>query len=364
LSDSIAILDGGSFVLPYDYQLVRALAARGAAVEFYGSRTRYNGEFLEAMRQLGGVTVHERGVSGTVSSRWRGLAAYIGLLVTLLWRSRRHRLVDVQFSAWWPGDLLVLALLRRKLVFSVHNAVPHGYAGMRHGPTLWLARLARSLVFVSEATREEFLRRYGRHFDAKAVVMPHGLLPAAPGLDPVEYSARRAAPREIVFWSTVRSYKGVEIFAELARSPALRSRGLALRVAGKWDRELLPLRDELAALGVRIDDGYLDRDALLCLLAEDVVFLLPYRDASQSGALYTLLSHACVFICADAGDLGAFMRRFGLTGLLLRDRTAPAVVECLEYLQAHRDEVLEALRAAQRQFDWQRVIESFPGLMP
>src|SRR5919206_84678 len=50
------VVDRGSFVLPYDHQLVRALAARGETVAFYGSRTRYNGEFLEAMRTLPGVT--------------------------------------------------------------------------------------------------------------------------------------------------------------------------------------------------------------------------------------------------------------------------------------------------------------------
>ena len=49
---NLAIVDPGSFVLPYDYQLVRALAARGDRVDFYGSTTRYNGEFLAAMAAL------------------------------------------------------------------------------------------------------------------------------------------------------------------------------------------------------------------------------------------------------------------------------------------------------------------------
>jgi len=353
LSGDVALLDGGSFVLPYDFQLVRALAAQGRAVTFFGSRTRYNGEFLEAMRGLPGVTVIDRGVSGTVAPRWRGALAYVALLLALLRRAGRFRVVNLQFSAWWPVELPVLALLRRRLVFTVHNAVPHGFAGRQHAPTRWIATIARALVFVSESTRDDFLRRYGERFRARCTVLPHGLLPVAPELGPEPYAAaRRGAPRALVFWSNVKAYKGVELFAELARSPAIRARGLALRVVGKWDRELHALRDELCALGVAIDDRYLDRAELLRLLAEDALFLLPYRDASQSGALYALLNHGCVFACADAGDLGAFMRRFGLEGLLMRERSAEAVAACLDHLQAQRGEVLARLDAAQRACAW------------
>ena len=58
----VALVDGGSFVLTYDYQLAETLAKQGIEVEFHGSRTRYNGEFLEAMRRLPGVTVLDRAI--------------------------------------------------------------------------------------------------------------------------------------------------------------------------------------------------------------------------------------------------------------------------------------------------------------
>jgi len=67
----VALVDGGSFVLPYDYQLAATLAGQGIEVEFHGSRTRYNGELLEAMRRLPGVTVRDRALSRTVAPRWR-----------------------------------------------------------------------------------------------------------------------------------------------------------------------------------------------------------------------------------------------------------------------------------------------------
>lgn len=354
-SARIAIVDPGSFVLPYDFHLVQALAGTGTAIDFYGSTTRFNGEFLAALSTLPGVTVRARPISGSVAPRWRGALAYAGQLLGLLVHAGRYAKVNLQFSAIWPLEWLVFGWLRRKFVFTVHNAVPHGFQGERHGPTRRLAQLAASLVFVSEATRDDFLRRYGEAFRAKATVLPHGLLPATPASRPVPYAAR-PAPRKLVFWSRVQPYKGVEIFRELAQSPEVKRRGLSLAVHGAWSAELHALRDELRGLGVAIHDEYLDDAALLALLSEDALFLLPYQRASQSGALYALLAHGRLFCCTDTGDLGGFLRRFGLDGLLLADRSAAAVLRCLDHLAAHPAEVAEAFGRAQEALRWDRLV--------
>lgn len=355
MTERIAIVDPGSFILPYDFQLVKALAESGRVVDFYGSTTRYNGEFLDAMRRLPSVVVRARAISSSVTSRWRGAVAYLMQLATLLWHARRYATTNLQFSGFWPAEWLVFGLLRNKFVFTVHNAVPHGFAPMQHGPTLRLARLARALVFVSDATRDDFMRRYGDTFRAKSSVLQHGLLPVVPQAGVVPYTAQTPL-RSLVFWSTVKPYKGVELFGELAQSDAVRQRGLSLAVYGAWAPELLGLRTELAGKGVAIHDEYLGQTELLNLLSQDAVFLLPYQQASQSGAMYALLGHGRLFICSDVGDLGAFMRRHGLQGLLLKDRSAASVVECLAFLDAHRAVVAEAFNQAQQALRWDRLL--------
>jgi hypothetical protein len=217
------------------------------------------------------------------------------------------------------------------------------------------AALAQRLVFVSAATRDDFLRRYGPRFAARSSVVPHGLLPLAPGLPSVDYTAQ-SEPQALVFWSSVRPYKGVELFLDLARSPAWRERGLPLEIHGAWAPELNGLRDELRGLGVKVVDNFLDTAALQTLLARKVVFALPYHQASQSGALYTLLHHGCVFVCSDTGDLGEFMRRCGLPQLLLRERSADAVLACLQALREQAPAVAQALQSAQQQLQWDSVL--------
>ncbi|MCE9659501.1 MAG: glycosyltransferase [Burkholderiales bacterium] len=347
----VALIDGGSFVLTYDYQLAETLAAQGVAVEFHGSRTRYNGEFLEAMRRLPGVTVRDRALSRTVAPRWKGALGYLALWCGLWLRRAHFDAFNLQFSASWPLELPFLWALRKRLVFTVHNAVPHDFAGRRHGPTERIARLARTLVFVSRFSHDDFIARYGEAFRAKSRVLGLGRTPVVPGLPPVPY--RPADPPEaLVYWSTVKPYKGVELFVELARSPAIRAAGLGLEIHGPWAPELAGLKAELAGLGVHIDDGFLDPPRLLWLLARNVVFLLPYREATQSGAMFSLLHHGRVFLCSDVGDLGDFLRRFGLEALLLKERSAEAVVAALERLRHEPVAIAGALQAAQDASAW------------
>ena len=103
---------------------------------------------------------------------------------------------------------------------------------------------------------------------------------------------------------------------------------------------------------MRIDDRFLDAPALLGLLARNVVFLLPYREATQSGAMFSLLHHGRVFLCSDVGDFGDFLRRFGLDALLLRERSADAVADALERLRRAPEAIAAALQAAQDASAW------------
>ena len=246
---------------------------------------------------------------------------------------------------------MLLWPLRRKLVFTVHNPVPHGFARRRHAPTAWLAAMAKKLVFVSRFSHDDFIARYGERFRARSTVAVIAAAPVRPGLAPVPYAVA-GRPEALVYWSTVKPYKGVELFAELARSQPLRDPGIGLEIHGAWAPELAGLKAELAALGVRIEDGFLDAPSLLRLLERNVVFLLPYREATQSGALFSLLHHGCVFFCTDVGDLGDFLRRFGLEALLLRERSADAVDEALARLRRDPAAIARALQAAQDASAW------------
>jgi hypothetical protein len=68
--------------------------------------------------------------------------------------------------------------------------------------------------------------------------------------------------------------------------------------------------------------------------------------------MFSLLHHGRVFLCSDVGDLGDFLRRFGLEALLLADRSADAVADALERLRSEAGAIAAELQAAQDACDW------------
>lgn len=351
----VAVIDGASFVLPYDHGLVSGLARRGWRVTLFASRTRYNGEFLEALQARPGVELRVFDVSGTVAPRRRGVLNYLRVWAEVWRRRAEFDAVNLQFGILWPLELVMACLLGPRFVLTLHNAVPHGAGAARHRPTAWLLARAGRVIFPSGATRDDAERRYGPQ--ARAAVLPHGLLPVAPGDAPRPYGPP-PHPEALVFWGNVLPYKGVDLLLALARSPAWAARGLALEVHGAFAPGLRPLRDELLAAGVRVVDGFLDAAALRALFRRPVIFVMPYRRASQSGALYTLLHEGCRFLCTDTGDLGDLMRRHGLEELLMPERSPEALLQALDRLQADPARWTAAFAAAQRAAGWDAALAS------
>lgn len=358
-----AVVDIGSFVLPYDYHLIEGLSQIGCEVDFYGSRTRYNGEFLAAMAALPGVKVHLFDVSRTVAGRGRALRGYLGLLWALWRRHRAYDWVNLQFSGRWFVELPFFALMRERFIWTVHNAVPHGFGGQRYRPHGWMAGVARALWFPSAFSAEDFYRRYGEHFRPKGRVVQHGLLGLSPGQAPTPY-VWTGHIEALAYWSTVKPYKGIELLCALAQRRAAEGGGLPVEVHGLWNRSLLALRDELTAAGAVVQDRYLSADELAQLLSRDLVFLLPYHAASQSGALYSLLQAGRIFLATDVGDLGAFLRRHGLEALILQRPDVASVDQALAALQAQGPKIVARLAAAQQGLRWGTILQQAGVLQP
>jgi hypothetical protein len=86
------------------------------------------------------------------------------------------------------------------------------------------------------------------------------------------------------------------------------------------------------------------------------VFLLPYTQATQSGALFSLLHQGSLFLCSGVGDLGDFLRRHDLPELLLPERSAQAVWAALDRLAADPTGIARRLAAAQSACDWDHAL--------
>lgn len=365
----VALIDPASFVLPYDCFFAQGLAAAGHRVSLFCSHTAYNEELLDELATLlpAAVQVHRHGISRTRSrSRWHGLAAYARLIGQVLRQRQRFDRVILQFGIFLPMDLVLMLGLRlalgRRLVLTIHDDVPHGFQGERHGPTLLRAWLAPVLVFPSAAVRDRFQRRYPwPSLAAKAQVLQHGTIAArlGGGLPPGDEPPRdgQALPVPVAtFFGTVKPYKGIERLVELSESQP----GDPVEIHGRWDAELAPLKQRALACGMPVNDAYLSTDALDALLRERRIFVLPYHAASQSGVLYLLLHHARPFICTASGDLGDFLQREGLQALVLPGPGPQDLAGRIAFVRQHYDALQHRLQVVRERYTWQRIVDASP----
>lgn len=349
----IAVVDPGSSVLAFDYYFCRSHLAQGSRVTVLASETRYNAEFLSELAREDGVEVKLWPVSSTVAGRFRGPLNYLKLLLFLLLNSYKFETIYYNFPKSWILESVLFRIISSKIVYCVHNSVPHNFAKEKHFGTSMLASSAERLLFVSHWSKRDFISRYGKEYDEVSDVLQHGIM----GIDPHD------APRSykltaqfcgVAFWGNIKPYKGIELFRVKAKAwlpPEVEHRYL---IAGKWDSEIAYLRNEYRSRReITLRDGFLSRDEVKELLADDFVFILPYRQASQSGILYTLLFYGRYFLATDQGDIGEFLKVNGLQELIIADFGESEMRRAIGWLIDNLFYVQTQLNAAQQAYRWQ-----------
>ncbi|UFS62403.1 glycosyltransferase [Sulfurimonas sp. HSL-3221] len=347
----IAIIDTGSFSLPYDYYYIDALLAQGYRVTFYCSRTAYNDLYLDLLAERDNITLKIFSVSGSRTGRLQGGYNYLRMLVSLLLSAHRYDYIHFFWSVLPAVELPLFALLRRKLVFTFHNDVPHACPSATYFPYKLIYNTARRALFVSPSTMQRFLKHYGVDA-AKAHCLNHGLLPLLPD-DPVPEPA--PLERSIIFWGNVKAYKGVDTLVTMCESGQFDDFGF--EVYGKWDSKLAPLKEKLIGCGAKVEDRFLTLTELQQLMRRNAVFILPYRSATQSGVAYTFLYYNRIFISSDQGDNAAILRDAGLEMLVFDAKRLPQIRSAADFCVEHSADIAKKLLLRRNVFEWGNILK-------
>jgi len=252
-------------------------------------------------------------------SRWLWRARRRVAVVHLHWPETayrgRGRRVTPRSAVAFAASLLAARLLGYRLVWTVHNALPHERQRLDHALHWLLFRLAQPVVHAAAA--RAMLPGAGR----TAVVVPHGHYVGAYPDDLSDTEARRRlglGPRDLVFvcFGQVRAYKGVrELISAFQRVAAPHWR---LVIAGQPGTPA----DGRAVLDAAGADRRIhtvlrfvpDDQVQIFMRAADWV-VLPYRAVLTSGAALLAASFAraviaprlgCLVELADAGVVLAY----------------------------------------------------------
>lgn len=334
---SVLQVDPSLFTAPYDAALSGGLAANGVRPAWATRGIRPAEEDL-----LAGHAAHRLFYPLTDGPRrrtgmpWRALkgAEHLAGLIELDRLVARARF-DVVHIQWAPLPILDRRAIwrtrrRAPVVMTVHDIVPFNgrpVSRLQRDGYEQVLVAADHLIVHTEAGRDALQAR--GHAAARISVIPHGLLPLAPG-----HAERRDADGRwrVLLFGRIQPYKGADLLVEALGliEPALRDR-LDVIVAGEPQMPIEPLTQRVAALGIgtafTLRDRRLSETEMAALLRSADAFVFPYRAIDASGVLHLVAELDRWLI---ASDLGAFRGMIGAnTGELVMPGDAAALAKAI-----------------------------------
>lgn len=314
----IAMVDPSLFTGRYDDYLCAALARRGHDVRLIGRPMRdtdaiapQNYSYVPRFFRLGEGTrsLLGEGLLGRATKAVEyGLTALAGPLAALA-----GDVAHFQWLPFAPADARLIARLagRTALVHTVHNAQPyHGDAASSVQGRGYIALLPRfdALIVHGEATRAAL---EGQGIDMSRIhIIPHPamrLSAATPDDLAAVPSSPPAVPR-ILFFGTIRSYKGLDLLIDAAIELWKDGHDFELAIAGKPFMPVDALFGRVRGAGFAhrliTDLGFLNEGRLDAHLSRADIIAFPYRSIDSSGAFLSALGYGAAMVTSDAGMFG------------------------------------------------------------
>lgn len=291
-------------------------------------------------------------------------ASYLLSYLLVLFHTLRIRpdVVHIQWCKLPQADSLYMWLtkkfIRARIVFTVHNVLPHN-TGLRYKNiySRIYNKMADAIIVHSARTKDEITSQFDVD-PAKIHVINHGIIPMERETDnpsTPDYYKQFEGRFIITSLGEQSHYKGIDMLADVWLStPQLRRSGdLMLIIAGKNKGINL---SELSLLdNVYLKDEKISDDEYIRLLRLTDVYVLPYRDISQSGALLTLMAEHIPVAVTDVGGLTDPFQ-YGNIGWIIPKPTREALRDTLLHIVANKE---EARNIKADQATWQTVCSHY-----
>ena len=269
----------------------------------------------------------------------------------------RPDIIHVQWCKIPRSDSLYMWLAKvltgARIVHTAHNVLPHN-TGLRYkGIYSYIYGMVDALIVHSCRTKEEIVAQFAVDPD-KIHVIRHGIIGMDEQVGHVSaYDAYKCLDGRFVITSLGEQsyYKGIDVLADVWLStPELRyAEDLMLVIVGQHKGLDLSLLSKAA--NVYIKDEKIPDEEYMYLVRHTDVYLLPYREISQSGALLTIMAEHIPVVVTDVGGITDPFE-YGRIGWIVPRLTKEALRETLLSVVGNKE---EARRIKSDEATWQRV---------
>lgn len=262
-------------------------------------------------------------------------------------------------------EAVVLRIVARHFVLTVHNLLPHDSHGPVNRIAYWMIyRLPNRLVVHTAGMRDGLQREFGIDVN-RVIVMEHGIDRMAPPSGGQTDWLRRHFGIEgerpiVLFFGSVARYKGLDVlvraFEQLptVNAPALVIAGLCRD--GHLRQELkLRLAGLVNTRRAFWHDDFVPEEQVLHYFHGADMLVLPYRHIDQSGLVFMALSTGLPVVATDVGSLGEYAPLTG--GCVVAPGDAGALATAIGTMLAARPNVdRERVVRSARRFLWAKTV--------
>jgi glycosyltransferase involved in cell wall biosynthesis len=285
------------------------------------------------------------------------------LLIKLSWW--HPSVVHIQWFRIPHFDYFMVRLLqcvfKIKVVYTAHNILPHQGNENKNTDVFCKAyHTFDSIIVHSLITKSEIVKTFNVDSN-KIEVIRHGILPF--DISDEQYNAclpeldeKYASLRGKTVFSALgfqNFYKGTDLLARVwAETPELRDNKEAmLLIIGKVNAADMDLSMLEGINNVIFDNRRIPDEEFVYLLRHTNVYLLPYREISQSGAMLTVLTEHIPLLVTDVGALAEPLS-IAHMGWKMQRADEQVLRKALLHLLAHQDEI-KAIRNDHQ--SWEKV---------
>lgn len=174
----------------------------------------------------------------------------------------------------------LLYLLRRRMVLTMHDPMPHSSDMSRLNRFhRWMAfHCVRHFVVLSHSLRDDFVRFY--HLEKKQVHLSR--LGTYSHLQHTEGEAMELPRRYVLFAGSINPHKGIRYLCEAMSQVLDQDLHLVIAGRGKFDFDIQPY---LQSGRVHLINRFVTNEELKTLIERSLFVCCPYKDATQSGVI-------------------------------------------------------------------------------
>ena len=217
------------------------------------------------------------------------------------------------------------------LLFNPNNSIfihnPHHHNGRVNISVILLCLLSKKIFFLSEASMNVFNHITFGSFHNKARIVTHPLTNAS---DKPEYkinNSRSCKRFDLVFTGRDRGNRGLKELTKVCEKYKLKCT-IYSQTTNKNSKYVTYL------------NKFLVEDEFIKLLARrDIILVLPYINATQSGIFYSALANRTLIISTATSDIASKLTSHGLCDLIYSKTEPESLIRAVKYCTENHKEV-------------------------